>query len=182
MYIECCLTTVLDTAGYAPTIQQETMDFLPRITIKILVLLLLIINFLLPIVHCSDQFEVLRISNVTFPSSTTYAAQLNGTFNTGLTEFTVYIRFLIESYNEGDIQPYSASVAEEQQRGGTTLVFEDLSNGLGWGTRGFQGGVVFFSHEIKDGDVFRKRFPIYHHFNNAMNVDPHVFLLQFQIE
>ena len=42
--------------------------------------------------------------------------------------------------------------------GGTTLVFEDLSNGLGWGTRGFQGGVVFFSHEIKDGDVFRKRY------------------------
>ena len=33
MYIECCLTTVLDTAGYAPTIQQETIDFLPKITI-----------------------------------------------------------------------------------------------------------------------------------------------------
>ena len=101
--------------GRSVTIWIFSWLLIGLVTIKILVLLLLIINFLLPIVHCSDQFEVLRISNVTFPSSTTYAAQLNGTFNTGLTEFTVCIRFLIESYNEGDIQPYSASVAEEQQ-------------------------------------------------------------------
>ena len=71
-----------------------------------MLLLLLIGNVLLPNVQCSDQFEVLRLSKVPFPSST---AKLNGTFHTGLTEFTVCFRFLIESYNEGSAVPISAS-------------------------------------------------------------------------
>ena len=65
-----------------------------------MMLLPVIVSVLLPAVHCSDQFEVLRISNVSFPKSSTHAAKLDGTFHVGLTEFTVCVRFLIESYNE----------------------------------------------------------------------------------
>ena len=114
-----------------------------------MMILSVIVSVLLPAVHCSDQFEVLRISNVSFPKSSTHAAKLDGTFHVGLTEFTVCVRFLIESYNEGSFTPIEAL-----GNGGTMtyvwLGFEDLSNGLGWGTRGFQGGVNTFLRGIPE--------------------------------
>ena len=138
-----------------------------------LLLLLVISNVLLPTVQCSDQFEVLRFSNVPFPSSSSYAAHLNGTFHTGLTEFTVCVRFLIESYNEGALGLFRA--LGDLHRGGkityVTNYFEDISNGLGWGTRGFQGGVINFFIGIPDGGMINKRFPINHHFNAANKIE-----------
>ena len=136
-------------------------------------MLLLLVIVLLPTAHCSDKWEVLRISNVSFPQSSADPAKLNGTFHTGLTEFTVCLRFLIESYNEGGFSPFGAS--GDAPRGGSTLYlwlgFEDLSNGLGWGTRGFQGGVNTFLRGIPEGGRINKRFPIIHHFNNAINIE-----------
>ena len=132
-----------------------------------LLLLLVISNVLLPTVQCSDQFEVLRFSNVPFPSSSSYAAHLNGTFHTGLNEFTVCVRFLIESYNEGALGLFKV-LGETTY---VTNVLEDISNGLGWGTRGFQGGVINFFIGIPDGGMINKRFPINHHFNAANNIE-----------
>ena len=136
-------------------------------------MLLLLVIVLLPSAHCSDQWEVLRISNVSFPKSSPYAAKLNGTFHTGLTEFTVCFRFLIESYNEGSAVPISAS--GDGYSGGRIKYFyndfEDLSNGLGWGTRGFQGGVHTLLMGVPEGGMINKRLPIYHHFNIANNIE-----------
>ena len=134
-----------------------------------IILLLAVISIeSLPPVHSSDHFEVLKISGVPYPYSDHYAATINGTFHKELTEFTVCYRFLIESYNEKHILPF---IAEHKHKGASTKyfadLFEDLSNNQGWGTRGFQGGLHIFIHGVPKGGMAEKRFPVYHHFNNA---------------
>ena len=119
-------------------------------------------------VQGTDQFEVLRISNVPFPHSEDYAATIKGTYHKEITEFTVCHRFMIESYNDKTIIPFWA----EYKNMGAEItyfadIFEDISNNLGWGTRGFQGGLHVFLHGVPEGGMKRKRFPFYHHFNMA---------------
>ena len=47
-----------------------------------------------------EQFDVLNISNVPFPSSTLIGATINATQNQEISEFTVCHRFQFYSYND----------------------------------------------------------------------------------
>ena len=48
-----------------------------------------------------QQFEVLKISNVPFPSSSGYAAHTRTTNQKNISEYTLCYRHLVESYNDG---------------------------------------------------------------------------------
>ena len=47
-----------------------------------------------------DDFDVISISNVPFPSSSGFAARLSAPYDSEIPEFTICYRFLISSYND----------------------------------------------------------------------------------
>ena len=56
--------------------------------------------FILVHTEVQDQFEVLNVANVPFPSSSGVAASFNALHSEDIAEFTICYRFLIESYND----------------------------------------------------------------------------------
>ena len=60
------------------------------------IVLITIINNIL-----CQEFSVLKISKVPFPSYAQYVARTSAPYHTNISEFTVCYRLQIESYNEG---------------------------------------------------------------------------------
>ena len=76
---------------------------------------LLLIALILPVYVQGNQIDVLKISDVPFPTtyssnSTKYhAAEASSTMDTDIPEFTVCYRMLIDSYNERDFSAFGAA-------------------------------------------------------------------------
>ena len=58
-------------------------------------------------VQSQEQFQVLKMSNIPFPNSPTFAATAKPTYEKDVVDFTVCYRSLIDSYNDGATQPLS---------------------------------------------------------------------------
>ena len=115
-------------------------------------------------VYSKDQIDVLKISNVEFPMSKYIPATFDATFVKEIPEFTICIRFLIESYNNNLF--YLAQAGNKEQ-----VYFMDR---IGWETGmerdGFQAGVSLLQRNIPEGGLGEKEFPWFHHYNIPKNI------------
>ena len=111
-----------------------------------------------------DKINVLKISNVDFPQSRHVPASFEATYDKDIAEFTVCIRFLIESYNNGLFSMVQAKNKDQ-------LYFLDR---IGWETGmerdGFQGGVMMLLRVIPGGGLGGVAYPQQHHFNIPKNI------------
>jgi hypothetical protein len=111
-----------------------------------------------------EQFQVLDISNIPFPNSPTSAATAKPTYKKDVVDFTVCYRSLIDSYNDGNVRPFFADPYY-------FCVYEAPGKGRGWGSEGYPGGVTMLQFPWVGPDLSKRRFPIYHHFNFARNIE-----------
>ena len=125
----------------------------------LLILLVIVLS-----VFSKDQLDVLQISNVDFPSSKFWPATFQATYDKEIPEFTICIRFLLESYNNNLFEMVKG---ESKDR----LYFLDR---IGWETGmerdGYQGGVLFLHRVIPENGI-RGNFPKMHHYNIPRNID-----------
>ena len=110
------------------------------------------------------QKDVLKISNVDFPSSKPWPASFDASYHKEIPEFSICIRFLIESYNNGLFEMVLAENTDQ-------MYFNDR---IGWETGmerdGYQGGVSIIQRNIPGGGVGGLQFPWYHHYNIPKNI------------
>ena len=108
----------------------------------------------------SNQLDIMKITNVQFPNSGSYAALANATLDTDIPAFTLCYRMLIDSYNDGLFSPFYA--------------FPALSDRKCWkcgiGSEGFMGGNLYFVRNIPGGGLANQQFPRYHRYNMARDI------------
>ena len=110
------------------------------------------------------QRDVLKLSNVDFPTSNHRPASFDATYHKEISEFTICIRFLIDSYNTNLLYLVRAWNADQ-------LYFLDR---IGWETGmerdGYQDGISIIQRNIPGGGVGGLEFPWYHHYNIPENI------------
>ena len=116
------------------------------------------------------QFKVLKITNTPFPSSSTFPATLNSSFEGPVAEFTACFRFQIESYNELWLAFLEVKREEEYP---TWFFFQDY---LGWNTGtevdGLQSAHTVLRRNIPGGGYGGgvKSFPGWHMYHMPFKV------------
>ena len=121
----------------------------------------------------SDQFEVLKITNVPFPSVTpswpptigsTIAASANASYVEDIAEFTVCYRFQIESYNVGGMSFVFAAGKDGGTADWNVLDRMNWKNsGEVKGAEGYQGGMLSLqSRGVPGGGIGRLTLPAAH--------------------
>ena len=100
-----------------------------------------------------QQFEVLKISNISFPTSDSskWAAHARSTYQRNISEFTVCYRHLIESYNDGLYCPVNIGPWKFAQR--------TFSPG-GGGVEGFTGSIISLWRNVHGGGLGNRSMPI----------------------
>ena len=68
---------------------------------------------LFPGALATQLFDILRVTNVSFPNSDFYAASLKAPYDKDIPEFTVCLRFQITSYNDGLLRLYKTKFMRE---------------------------------------------------------------------
>ena len=125
--------------------------------------------------YCKNLLDVLKIANVPFPSSSGHAAVVNASFGQEIPEFTICIRILIDSYNDGAILLLDArrpSTAKNENYFGDILFI--LS---GFELDGFQSSFLFLRRNIPGGEMFlggglgNRSNPYFMHVNHPENID-----------
>ena len=110
------------------------------------------------------QKDVLKISNVDFPSTGHHPASFDATYHKEISEFTICIRFLIDSYNNNLFPLVRAENTEP-------LYFLDR---IGWETGmerdGYQDGILVIIRNIPGGGVGGLGVPWYRHYNIPKNI------------
>ena len=105
---------------------------------------------LLLLVEC-QQFDVLKITNVRFPSSNKhFAAHAKIAYKDNVSEYTICYRHLVESYNDGYYTPVHLTK--------DTFSHRIFPPGLG-GINGFTGSIVCVRRNIPGGGLGNRRFP-----------------------
>ena len=124
----------------------------------------LFVIFVIFNVFGNGQIDVLKISNVDFPRSTQWPATFDATYHKEISEFTICIRFLIDSYNDNLFEMVRAYNTDQ-------LYFLDR---IGWETGmergGYQAGVMIVQRNIPGGGVGGLQYPWYHHYNIPKNI------------
>ena len=130
------------------------------------IILLAITKFILVF---SATFDVLRLSNVPFPSSSVEPVHFNALYDKNITEYTICYRFQIESYNDG--LTFFVGVS---RRGSESkwLVLDRI--GWDWGSEmdGYHSGVLIIGRNVQGGGLGPDNYPMYHNYMVARNVDP----------
>ena len=104
------------------------------------------------LVICQEQFDVLKITNVPFPSSSVFAVSLNATHDKDIVEFTVCYRIQITSYNDGWLGILHANKGYMEAFGYKTgIEFE-----------GYQSTHFEISRKIPGGGLGGRALPVYH--------------------
>ena len=88
---------------------------------------------------CSAIFDVLKFSNVPFPTSSVEPVYLNAPYDKNISEYTICYRFQIESYNDG------LAIILGVRREGTKhkwMVLDRLGLEDGLGMDGYQNGMI----------------------------------------
>ena len=117
---------------------------------------------LISTICCQENFDVLRIENVPFPSSSEFAASVDADFDKNISEFTVCYRIFIESYNDGCILPVSADLKDRtpwDQR----YYNEQLCKDIGFALDGYQESFIYLFRNVLGGGIDGQAFPIILH-------------------
>ena len=101
----------------------------------------------------SQQFDVLKIKDIKFPSSKPYVAHARTTYQGDISEYTLCYRHLIESYNDGLYCPVNIGPWKYAQR-----IFPP---GVG-GVNGFTGSVLTVWRNIPGGGLGNISTPFAH--------------------
>ena len=142
------------------------LTMFPRFDPKMILLLALPL-YILVCVNCEEMVDVMKTSNVTFPYSSTYPAMLNASHSTLISEFTICLRFNIESYNDQMITLLHTKTPDWSDH--------YYYNGIGWKTGydldGFQGTRSYFKRNVEGGGLNNKAYPRYINYVLARNID-----------
>ena len=121
------------------------------------------------VIHCdADQFDVLKMSDVPFPSlppgsSHVGVAAINASYVRSIPDYTVCYRFLLESYNDGLLAAFRAST--DREHSGMVHVLDRMGGfGTGYESEGLQGGLMVMMRNVTGGGIGGKNFPHYHAF------------------
>ena len=110
------------------------------------------------ILVCAATFDVLKLSNVPFPSSSTEPVYFNAPYAKNITEYTICYRFQIESYNDGLV--FFVGV----RRKGSKHKWMVLDR-IGWNTGnemdGYQYGVLMIGRNVQGGGLGPDNYPMY---------------------
>ena len=144
---------------------------------------MMIIHFFIAtyiLVNCNaEQFDVLKISNVSFPRTpwgtgdgkNTGIAAVNATYKKSIHDYTVCYRFLVDSYNDGlfvTIGAYTSSEKVGKVRG----VLDRLGGmGTGFESEGLQGALFVNTRNVTGGGIGGKNFPWYHAYVFPKDID-----------
>ena len=119
----------------------------------------------------AQQFQVLKISGVHFPSTAWGKGEgknkgvvsINASYTKSFQDFTVCYRLFVDSYNDGLFAPIATWPSKEFTGGGTML---DRIGwyGTGFESEGLQGGVLVISRNVTGGGIGGKNLPWYHLF------------------
>ena len=123
-------------------------------------------------VQCQNYFEALKIE-APFPSSPEPAASVNADFDRDITEFTVCLRMLVESYNDGCITIVHANLAGKKLQAWDERHYKNtLCKDIGWTLDGYQEQGIYLMRNIPGGGLDKQAFPIWHNLNVPKNVRP----------
>ena len=118
---------------------------------------------------CSATFDMLKLSNVPFPSSSVEPVYFNASYDKNITEYTICYRFLIESYND------EFAILVGVRRKGSIHRWMVLDR-IGWNTGnemdGYQGGVLMIGRNVQGGGLGPDNYPKYLYYMLARNIDP----------
>ena len=130
-----------------------------------------LILLLSPLAQC-NQIDVMKIANVTFPSSGCckvhhWAATASAPQDKDIPAFTVCYRMLIDSYNDELFHPFAA---ENSVKGAPWYVLDRMCWKCGRGSEGYQAGILAIGRNIPGGGVGKKAFPNAHQYNMARDI------------
>ena len=112
----------------------------------------------------SVTFDVLKLSNVPFPSSNVYSVYFNTPYNKDIGEFTICYRYQIESYNDGLLSLLRTH--------GKYHLLDRIGWETGWGMDGYQSGILGLRRNVHGGGLGPTSYPIMHIYMLARNVEP----------
>ena len=137
--------------------------------------MLLLCCYFLAVSHSlvySEQFDVLKVSDVPFPSTVGRdkgVASINGTYNEPISDYTICYRFLVEFYNDGIFTPFGAAFDSSLGRARVLDHFGGM--GTGWESEGLQGGLVIDIRNGPNGGLGGKNLPWYHNYVFPKDLD-----------
>ena len=125
----------------------------------------------------AEQFDVLKISNVPFPTAPWSTngmiwngITVNATYKKSIPDYTVCYRFLVESYNDGLFITIGAYINSES--GKVRSVLDRLGEkGTGLGSEGLQGGLFVNFRNVTGGGIGGHNFPWYHAYVLPKDID-----------
>ena len=122
-----------------------------------------------------EQFDVLKISNLPFPKYDKYAAKASAPHHKEITEFTVCYRFLVESFNDGEIDVVGAY--KDWTISQTYFCNWMGPEGTGKEKEGYQGGQLSVYRNLPakpmtEGGLVNRPFPSAQLFVLAKNMEP----------
>ena len=121
-------------------------------------------------VTCEDQFDVLSMTNVPFPSSDSWAALTNASFDKDIIEFTICYRFQIESYNDDFLYPFHAAKNNVSERWEPNA-YSNIGWDTGFEIDGYQPLHYGLERNVPGGGLANRKFPFYHHANLPANIE-----------
>ena len=120
----------------------------------------LVVNLLVATALAEENFDVLSIENVPFPSSDHIPATINSpSFSKEIPEFTVCFRFLITFYNDAWLNLIRALYKRDMLPWNHRYFGEFLDFNNGFEYQGYQFLLTYLYRNIPDGGVGGKRHP-----------------------
>ena len=138
---------------------------------------LILLSFCFLAVANSENFEVLKISNVPFPRSSWGTGEgkdknvvsINATYTKTIPDYTICYRVLVESYNDG---LFNLVAAYKDSSIGHSYIL-DRFGGMGTGleSEGLQGGNLVVGRNVSKGGIGGKNLPWYHTYVFPKDID-----------
>ena len=117
----------------------------------------------------SLSFDVMKLSNVPFPSSSVEPVYFNAPYHKNISEFTICYRFQIESYNDGLFWLIGA------KKEGSFYNWIMLDR-MGWDTGnemdGYQSGTFIMGQNVPGGGLGPDNYPVFKVYMLATNIYP----------
>ena len=122
--------------------------------------------------YCQEEtLEVLKISNVPFPSSSDWAATINASHHKAIPEFTLCYRVLIDFNNPGQIPLVRSFWVGMEQVWDARPYVEMLWIDSGFEVDGYQYKMMWFDRNIPGGGIGNRSMPIEIKINLPRTID-----------
>ena len=137
--------------------------------------MMLLCCFFLAVSHSlvySEQIDVLKISNVPFPSTVGLdngVAFINATYKEPIYDYTICFRFLVEFYNDGIFNIFATY--KDSSISYSRILDRFGGMGTGYESEGLQGGLFVNVRNVSKGGLGGKNLPEYHNFVFPKDLD-----------